>query len=132
MNIDEELDRRDFLDSNKCIVTAFVSFGARGRTGWKGVSPFLEELCDKYGDVCVLKRLTSTYLQYQSLDESERRALLFWTPRLMNSARFYPHFKTTGALAAVKAAYDYRMEELESRGDTRMEMETVNALGWTA
>lgn len=125
--------RRDTIDSNKAFINALVSFGVRGLKGWKDVKPFIEnDLCKVYGDSRVLERITSTYVAYKSLDESDRRALLFWTPRLLNSTCFYPHFKSTGVLAAVRAAYDYRLEEVEGLGDRRMEVEAVNAMVWTA
>ncbi|KZV70228.1 hypothetical protein PENSPDRAFT_455102 [Peniophora sp. CONT] len=133
MSVNQD-DHEDTIDSNVVFITALVSFGQREQCGgWKGVKPFIEnDLCNKYGDVRVLQRLTSMYLGYRSLDDSERRALLFWTPRLLNSARFYPHYKSTGTLAAVRAAYDFRIEEVESRGDRRMEFEAVNSVTWTA
>ncbi|KZV70225.1 hypothetical protein PENSPDRAFT_651748 [Peniophora sp. CONT] len=132
LSVDEELDRRAVLDSNKCFVIGLVTFALRGKTGWKGVKPFMEDLCDMYGGLRVLERLTSTYLQFKSLSEDEGVAFLYWTPRLLNTPQFYPYFKTTGIFVAVRAVYDERMGELEGRGDLEMEITTINAVVWMA
>ena len=132
MTVDQDI-LDDVIDSNKAFVISMVTFGARGRYGWKTMEPIIEKnLCDVYGDGRVLERLTSTYLQSKNLDWDERRVLLFWTPRLLHISRLFPFFKTTGVLAAVRVAFDERIEELNGADTSDHEMETVDALVWTA
>ncbi|VDC00740.1 unnamed protein product [Peniophora sp. CBMAI 1063] len=126
-------DHDDINIANRAFAAALSAFHAREYGGVKGVRPFVEsQLCDAYGDLPVLKRFTGTYLAYRALGMNERRWLIHYTPWILNSARFYSHFKSTGVLAAVRSAYDYRMEEAESKNDRYMALETMNALAWTA
>ena len=124
---------QDVIDSDKCFIIALLSFTHLGPTGWRGLRPYLEkDLCSQYGDLIVLERLKSTYLQCGHLHPKERRALLYWTPRLMDTSHFYPHFKSTNSLIAVRAAYDYRIEEIEKDGDLTLELEAVQSMAWMA
>ena len=92
----------------------------------------MDSLCDTYGDVRVMKRLMATYLQSKDFGESEKVAFLYWTPRLLNTPSFYQHYKSIGILATVRSVYDERMEEVESRGDLELEIDTINSIVWLA
>ena len=67
---------------------------------------------------------------YPFLNETEIGVLLNWAPRLLNAPLFYPHYKSVGILAAVRAVFDERIEEVESRGDLELETSTLSSIAW--
>ncbi|VDC00741.1 unnamed protein product [Peniophora sp. CBMAI 1063] len=130
--IDEVQDREEVRDSNVCFVMALCSFASRGKKGWKGVRPFMDSLCQTYGDVRVLKRLSSTYRHYKSLPEDTIHGFLYWTPRLLNTPSFYPLYQSSDILRTVREVYEERIEDVERMGDLKLETETINSIVWAA